>query len=95
MTPLPSSPGSSNPCFTSKRKKPTQSSMKFKKGDSFQKKLVVFRFMANDVTLFSKRDDYILATRLLGNISLESPEYRIREEIVSILYSAGSQILLH
>ena len=92
MTPLPSSPGSSNPCFTSKRKKPTQSSMKFKKGDSFQKKLVVFRFMGNDVTLFSKRDDYIPATGLLGNISLES---RIREEIVSILYSAGSQILLH
>uniref|UniRef100_A0A1X7SYT3 HECT domain-containing protein n=1 Tax=Amphimedon queenslandica TaxID=400682 RepID=A0A1X7SYT3_AMPQE len=90
MKPLPSSPGSSNPCFTSKRKKkPSQSFIKFKKGDSFQKKLVVFRFMGNDVTLFSKRDDYILATGLLGEISLESPEYRIREEIVSILYSAG------
>ena len=40
------------------------------------------------IFLCFQKNDYIVATILLGKISLECPEYRIHDEIVS-LYSAG------
>ena len=53
---------------------------------SFQKKLVVFKFMGdNPPRSFVKKDNIILLRGLLPEISLDASEYEIRSEILSIL----------
>ena len=47
--------------------------------------------MGKDVRVFTKRDDYVLATGLLPEISLDCPEYRVRDEILSTLHSANNK----
>ena len=86
-----SSPSSPNLSFTTKRKKKSPSSNKLRKSEHFQKKLIVFRYMGKDVRVFTKRDDYVLATGLLPEISLDCPEYRVRDEILSTLHSANNK----
>ena len=51
----------------------------------------MFHYMGKDVRMFTKRDDYVLATGLMPEISLDCSEYRVRDEILSTLQIANNK----
>ena len=78
--------------FKRSSKKSKGSNTKAKKEETFQKKLVVFRFMGQNMPVFTRNDSNIVARGLLPEIPLIASEEDVRKEITSALKSSFSYV---